>query len=81
VAAAHNLQVSGHCGPHLHAHVAAATPNLRHLEWVHDHERIEAMLFDGTLDPSGGTITPRDDANGNGLTFRDDVAEPYRVEP
>jgi L-alanine-DL-glutamate epimerase-like enolase superfamily enzyme len=81
VAAAHNLQVSGHCGPHLHAHVAAATPNLRHLEWFHDHERIEAMLFDGTLDPSGGTITPRDDANGNGLTFRDDVAEPYRVEP
>ena len=81
VAAAHNLQVSGHCGPHLHAHVAAATPNLRHLEWFHDHERIEAMLFDGTLDPSGGTITPRDDAIGNGLTFRDDVAEPYRVEP
>jgi L-alanine-DL-glutamate epimerase-like enolase superfamily enzyme len=79
VAAAHNLQVSGHCGPHLHAHVAAATPNLRHLEWFHDHERIEAMLFDGTLDPSGGTITPRDDASGNGLTFRDDVAEPYRV--
>jgi hypothetical protein len=79
VAAAHNLQVSGHCGPHLHAHVAAATPNLRHLEWFHDHERIEAMLFDGTLDPSGGTITPRDDAIGNGLTFRDDVAEPHRV--
>jgi L-alanine-DL-glutamate epimerase-like enolase superfamily enzyme len=79
VAAAHNLQVSGHCGPHLHAHVAAATPNLRHLEWFHDHERIESTLFDGTLDPTGGTITPRDDATGNGLTFRDDAAEPYRV--
>lgn len=25
VAAAHNLQISGHCGPHLHAHVATAT--------------------------------------------------------
>jgi L-alanine-DL-glutamate epimerase-like enolase superfamily enzyme len=79
VAASYNLQVSGHCGPHLHAHVAAATPNLRHLEWFHDHERIETMLFDGTLDPSGGTVTPRDDVLGNGLTFRDDVAEPYRV--
>jgi L-alanine-DL-glutamate epimerase-like enolase superfamily enzyme len=79
VAAAHNLQVSGHCGPHLHAHVAAATPNLRHLEWFHDHVRIEDMLFDGTLDPAGGTITPRDDAVGNGLTFRDDVAEQYLV--
>jgi L-alanine-DL-glutamate epimerase-like enolase superfamily enzyme len=81
VAAAHNLQVSGHCGPHLHAHVAAATPNLRHLEWFHDHERIETMLFDGTLDPSGGTITPRDDAIGHGLTFRDDAADPYRMTP
>jgi L-alanine-DL-glutamate epimerase-like enolase superfamily enzyme len=79
VAAAHNLQVSGHCGPHLHAHVAAATPNLRHLEWFHDHERIETMLFDGALDPTGGTITPRDDAVGNGLTFRDDVAEQFRI--
>lgn len=79
VAASHNLQVSGHCGPHLHAHVAAATPNLRHLEWFHDHVRIEAMLFDGTLDPAGGTITPRDDLPGHGLTFRDDAAEQYRT--
>jgi L-alanine-DL-glutamate epimerase-like enolase superfamily enzyme len=79
VAASYNLQVSGHCGPHLHAHVAAATPNLRHIEWFHDHVRIEDLLFDGTLDPTGGTITPRDDAIGHGLTFRDDVAEQYRV--
>ena len=55
VAASHGLEISGHCGPHLHAHVAAATPNLRHLEWFHDHVRIENMFFDGTLDPSGGT--------------------------
>lgn len=27
VAASHGLEVSGRCGPHLHAHVAAATPN------------------------------------------------------
>jgi hypothetical protein len=59
--------------------VAAATPNLRHIEWFHDHVRIEDLLFDGTLDPTGGTITPRDDAIGHGLTFRDDVAEQYRV--
>ena len=36
------------------------------------------MFFDGTLDPSGGTITPRDEP-GNGLTLRDSDAEPYRV--
>ena len=31
VAAAHGLQVSGHCAPNLHAHVAVGVPNLRHL--------------------------------------------------
>ena len=79
LAASFGLQISGHCGPHLHAHAAAATPNLRHLEWFHDHVRIESMFFDGTLDPTGGTITPRADAPGNGLALRSaDVAE-YRV--
>ena len=41
VAAAHHLEISGHCAPHLHVHAAAAIPNLRHLEWFHDHVRIE----------------------------------------
>lgn len=79
VAASFGLDISGHCGPHLHAHVAAATPNLRHLEWFHDHVRIENMFFDGTLDPQGGTITPDDSAPGNGLTLKDADAENYRV--
>ena len=79
VAASYGLQISGHCGPHLHAHVAAATPNLRHLEWFHDHVRIETMFFDGVLDPSGGTIRPDDSAPGHGLTFKRGEAEAYRV--
>ena len=80
VAAAHGLQVSGHCGPHLHAHVAAAVPNLRHLEWFHDHVRIESMFFDGTLDPTGRTIRPDFTAPGLGLTLRRRDANRYRVE-
>ncbi|HEU0086198.1 MAG TPA: enolase C-terminal domain-like protein [Pseudonocardiaceae bacterium] len=79
VAAAHHLQISAHCAPHLHVHVAAATPNLRHLEWFHDHVRIEQMLFDGTLDPAGGSIRPHRDAPGTGLTLRADVAQRYQV--
>jgi L-alanine-DL-glutamate epimerase-like enolase superfamily enzyme len=79
VAAGHNLQISGHCAPHLHAHVAAATPNARHLEWFHDHVRIENMLFTGTLVPGGGTVRPDRSAVGHGLTVRDDVAARYRV--
>lgn len=77
VAAAHHLEISGHCAPHLHAHVAAATPNARHLEWFHDHVRIEDMFFDGTLDPAGGTVTPTA-APGHGLTLRVDVAQRYQ---
>ena len=79
VAAAHGLQISGHCAPHLHAHVAAAVPNLRHLEWFHDHVRIESMLFDGALDPAGGVIRPAPAAPGLGLVFRDADAKPYRT--
>lgn len=78
VAASHGLEVSGHCAPHMHVHAAAATPNLRHLEWFHDHVRIESRLFDGTLDPTGGQLTPSD-APGNGLTLRESDAEPLRV--
>lgn len=79
VAAAHGLDVSGHCGPHLHAHVAAAIPNLRHLEWFHDHVRIESMVFDGTVDPTGGTIRPDPASPGLGLTLRQADVEHYRV--
>jgi len=79
IAASFGLQVSGHCGPHLHVHAAAATPNLRHLEWFHDHVRIESMFFHGTLDPTGGTVTPDPDAPGLGLTLRSADVEQYRV--
>jgi L-alanine-DL-glutamate epimerase-like enolase superfamily enzyme len=79
VAAARGLQVSGHCAPNLHAHVAAAVPNLRHLEYFHDHERIESMLFDGALDPSGGTLRPDPARPGLGLALKESDAAPYRV--
>ena len=79
VAASHGLEVSGHCAPHLHVHAAAAIPNFRHLEWFHDHVRIESMFFDGTLDPSGGSIRPDPGRPGLGLAVRSAGAEPYRV--
>ena len=44
---AHHIDLSGHCAPSLHLHAACAVPRFRHLEWFHDHVRIEHMLFDG----------------------------------
>jgi L-alanine-DL-glutamate epimerase-like enolase superfamily enzyme len=78
LAAAHNLPVSAHCAPNLHAHVGTAVPNLRHVEYFHDHQRIEGMLFDGVLSPHGGTLTPDQDRPGFGLALRAAEAERYR---
>ncbi len=78
LAQAHGLEISAHCAPHAHVHAAAAVPNLRHIEWFHDHVRIESTLFDGALDPSGGQLTPGP-TPGHGLTLRREDMEPYRI--
>jgi hypothetical protein len=56
-------------------------PNLRHLEWFHDHVRIETLLFDGALTPERGCLAPTDDRPGHGLTWRPEAAEEFRVSP
>jgi len=76
--AAHCTQVSAHCAPNLHAQVAAAIPNLRHVEYFHDHQRIERMFFEGALDPHGGVLTPDQDRPGLGMELRTADAERYR---
>jgi L-alanine-DL-glutamate epimerase-like enolase superfamily enzyme len=78
LAAAYGLEVSGHCAPSLHAPVAMATPNLRHLEWFSDHVRIESRFLDGFPAPEGGAIVPPA-APGHGLTVRETDLAPYRV--
>lgn len=79
LAAARNIEVSGHCAPTLHAHVAAAVPNLRHVELFHDHRRVDAILFDGTLEPECGVLTPNADVPGHGLSLRTGAVDRYRV--
>lgn len=79
LANARNMPVSGHCAQNLAAHVAAATPNARHLEWFHDHERIEQSLFDGTLAPHDGAVRPDLSVAGHGMTFKTEQARRYRV--
>ena len=69
LAAAYGLEVSGHCAPALHASVAMATPNLRHLEWFEDHVRIEERFLDGFPTPEDGAIVPPD-SPGHGLAVR-----------
>ncbi|MBL1100820.1 mandelate racemase [Streptomyces sp. 205] len=80
LAEAMGLEISGQGAPHAHAHAAACVPNLRHLEWFHDHARIESTLFAGALDPTGGSVRPGASGEpGHGMSFRHQTAAPYRV--
>ena len=57
LAVANALPLSSHCGPSIHAHLAAAVTKLAHLEYFRDHARLEHMLFDGVLEPAAGELT------------------------
>ena len=73
------LQLSAHCAPSLHVHPACALLPFRHLEYFHDHVRIEHMLFDGVLTPVNGVLRPDRSRPGLGLEFNRPDAERYRV--
>ena len=73
------LPLSGHCAPSLHAQVACALGPLRHLEYFHDHARIEQMLFDGALRPVNGQLYPDLSRPGLGLELKRVDAEQYSV--
>jgi L-alanine-DL-glutamate epimerase-like enolase superfamily enzyme len=74
---AHHTDLSGHCAPSLHLHVSCAVPRLRHLEWFHDHVRIEQMLFDGAPVPRDGVIRPDLSRPGIGLAFKRQDAQRF----
>jgi L-alanine-DL-glutamate epimerase-like enolase superfamily enzyme len=67
---ARGIPLSTHCAPSLHAHPACALKRLRHIEYFHDHVRIEHMLFDGALTPVDGALHPDLSRPGMGLEFK-----------
>ena len=70
LASAHGLDVSAHCAPQLSAHAFCGVDRLRHLEYFHDHVRVEAMLFDGVLEPVDGVLVPDRSRPGHGLELK-----------
>jgi L-alanine-DL-glutamate epimerase-like enolase superfamily enzyme len=64
------IPLSSHCGPAVHLAVACAAPRLIHMEWFHDHVRIEQMLFDGAPQLKDGMIAPDLSRPGHGLELR-----------
>jgi L-alanine-DL-glutamate epimerase-like enolase superfamily enzyme len=74
---AFNVPLSAHTAPALHAHLGCALPSLCHIEYFHDHVRIEDLLFEGSLKPAEGALRPDLSRPGLGLELRQKDAEPY----
>ena len=67
---AHGLPLSAHTAPSLHAHLCCAAETARHVEYFHDHVRVEQMLFDGALDGASGVLRPDSAKAGLGLELK-----------
>jgi L-alanine-DL-glutamate epimerase-like enolase superfamily enzyme len=76
---AHGLTLSAHCAPSLHVALGCALGVVRHLEYFHDHARIERLLFDGAPQPVDGALAPDRSRPGLGLEFKARDAERYRL--
>ncbi len=73
------IPFSAHCSPTIHAHAGCAAPQIAHVEYFHDHARIESMLFEGAPQPEGGHLSPAADRVGLGLELKHADAEAYRT--
>jgi L-alanine-DL-glutamate epimerase-like enolase superfamily enzyme len=77
LAAAFDLDVSAHCAPAASVAPCCALPRFRHLEWFHDHVRLEPFIFDGVPEPRNGALRPDRSRPGNGLALKRADAERF----
>jgi L-alanine-DL-glutamate epimerase-like enolase superfamily enzyme len=59
--------------------MVAAVPALRHIEYFHDHVRIESMLFDGVAELKDGSLAIAPGRPGHGLSLKAADARRYAV--
>ena len=76
---AFSTPVSAHTAPQIDIHVCCAAPRVLHVEWFHDHVRIDELLIDGAIRPVDGTLRPDRSRPGIGLELKAPDAEAYRV--
>ncbi|HEX5525998.1 MAG TPA: enolase C-terminal domain-like protein [Solirubrobacterales bacterium] len=76
---AHDLPFSAHCAPQVSAHLCCALERAVHVEYFHDHERVESMLFDGALGLQDGCLRPDPSRPGLGIELCHPEAERFRV--
>jgi L-alanine-DL-glutamate epimerase-like enolase superfamily enzyme len=76
---ARNVPFSAHCAPAISAHACCAMESAMHIEYFFDHCRIESLLFDGTLEPNGGLLTPDRSRPGLGIELKEADAHRYEI--
>lgn len=76
---ARSILLSAHTAPSLHAHVCCALAPVCHVEYFHDHTRIEQILFDGALKAQAGALTPDLSRLGSGIEFKRADAQRYAL--
>jgi L-alanine-DL-glutamate epimerase-like enolase superfamily enzyme len=67
---AHHIPLSAHTAPSVHTHLGCAATSLRHLEYFHDHVRIENMFFEGARSPANGELSPDLSRPGMGIELK-----------
>jgi L-alanine-DL-glutamate epimerase-like enolase superfamily enzyme len=77
--AAHGLPLSSHCAPALHLPLVCAVRPAIHMEYFHDHVRIEEKLFEGARRPRAGLLSPDPERPGFGIELKEREAECYSV--
>jgi L-alanine-DL-glutamate epimerase-like enolase superfamily enzyme len=78
---ARSIDLSAHCAPQISAQACTAVWHLRHLEYFHDHNRLEHLIFDGCLEPeSGGVLRPDRSRPGCGLAVKWADIEQWQVK-
>lgn len=71
------MPLSAHTAPAIHIHLCCTAPKAVHLEYFHDHVRIENMLFDGVQQPRDGSLAPDLSRPGLGLKLKRTAAAQY----
>nr|UXE44427.1 3,6-anhydro-alpha-L-galactonate cycloisomerase [uncultured bacterium] len=77
LASAFHVPLSANAAPSIHAHLCCAVPPACHLEYFHDHIRIEHILFDHVLEPANGLLCPDTSRVGLGLELKRSDAVKY----
>jgi L-alanine-DL-glutamate epimerase-like enolase superfamily enzyme len=70
LADAFEVPLSAHTAPTAHLHACLAAPRVVHLEYFHDHVRIEKMIFDGAAVAKDGALEPDLSRPGLGVELR-----------